>query len=296
VKLGLVLAVFTNDVERPLDAAARAARAGYDAVVCSDHLHPPDRPDRPSIDAFTLLAAVAAANPGLGVGPLVTRASLRPVGLLAKQAAALDEMSGGRAILGLGAGDRRSRLEHETFGLPFPPAGAGIAALEETALAVRALFAGRPWPGGEHVGPLAGPLAPPGSPEVWIGGRSDGVVRAAARAADAWNGWGLDLDAFAERVGRLRRLCAEAGRDPDEVPPTWAGICLVGEDRADLAALERARAEQGLPGDLWRGTSAELAGFLERLAELGTSWFLALAAGPPDRVELIAEAARGVRS
>jgi alkanesulfonate monooxygenase SsuD/methylene tetrahydromethanopterin reductase-like flavin-dependent oxidoreductase (luciferase family) len=292
VRLGLSLAVFTEDVERPLAVAAHAAAAGYELIVAPDHLHPPGERDRPSIDAFTLLAAVAAANPGVGVGTLVSRASLRPAGLLAKQAAALDHLCGGRGIVGLGAGDRLSRLEHETYGVRFPGVAERLAGLEEAALALRALFGGRAWPGGEVVGPVDGPVLPPASPAVWIGGLSDGVLRAAARAAEAWNGWGLGLEAFTARVGRLRDLVREAGRDPADVPPTWAGIVLVGEDRADLEALERDREDQGLPGDVWRGTADDLRAFVEGLAALGTTWCVVLPAGPRDRVDLVARVVR----
>jgi len=94
MKLGLVLSVFTPDPAKPMASAGRAAAAGYDAVFASDHLFPPGAPDRPSLEPYTLLAAIGAANPGLGVGVLVTRAGFRPVGMLAKQAAALDQVTG----------------------------------------------------------------------------------------------------------------------------------------------------------------------------------------------------------
>ena len=290
MKLGLSLAVFTTEVEKPLAVAGHAAGAGYELIVAPDHLHPPGEKTRPSVDAYTLLSAVAATNPGVGVGTLVSRASLRPVGLLAKQAAALDHLCGGRGIVGLGAGDRMSRLEHETYGVPFPDVPERLAGLGETAEALRTLFRGEPWHGGDHVPPIAGPLLPPASPPVWIGGLSDGVLRVAARGAEAWNGWGLGLEPFTERVERLRGYVQERGRAVEEVPPTWAGIALVGEDRADLETLERAREDQGLPGDLWRGTAGEFRGFIEALAALGTTWCIVLPAGPRDRIDVVARA------
>jgi alkanesulfonate monooxygenase SsuD/methylene tetrahydromethanopterin reductase-like flavin-dependent oxidoreductase (luciferase family) len=292
VKLGLSLAVFTTEVDKPMAVARHAAEAGYDLIVAPDHLHPPGHRERPSIDAYALLSAVAARNPTVGVGTLVSRASLRPVGLLAKQAAALDHLCGGQGVVGLGAGDRMSRLEHETYGVRFPEVAERLAGLGETALALRALFRGQAWGGGDVVPAIAGPLLPPASPPVWIGGLSDGVVRQAARTADAWNGWGLGLEDFRERVGRLRADLRDTGRAASDVPPTWAGIALVGEDAADLAALERARDEQGLPGDLWRGTAAEFRGFVEALVELGTTWCIVLPAGPRDRIDVVADAFR----
>ncbi len=290
MKLGVSLPVFTADPARPLSMAARAEALGFDGVFSPDHLfppllYPPSGPDRPALEAFTLLSAVAARHPGLGVGTLVARVTLRAPGILAKQAAALDQMSGGRAILGLGAGDRASVHEHERFGISFPPLAQRLAMLEETVDALRALFSGETWPGGSVVPPLTGPLLPAASPEVWVGGLSDPVVAIAARVADAWNGWGLDATAFARRAARLREL--GGGR---EVRPTWGGIALVGEDRADLDRLLDARRNRGLSIDgVWTGTADELRAFVASLREAGADWFVVLPAGPADRLDLIAE-------
>lgn len=289
MKLGISLPVFTADVSRPLGMADRCAELGVDGVFSPDHLfppvfYPPSGPDRPALEPFTLLAAVAARHPTLAVGTLVTRVTLRPVGLLAKQAAALDAMSGGRAILAVGSGDRASLPEHETYGIAFPSVADRLRLLEESVTAMRSLFEGRTWPGGEHVPALSGPLVPAGAPELWVGGLSDAVLSIAARSADAWNGWGQDPDAFAASVGRL--LALADGRD---VATTWGGIALVGEDRADLDRLLADRDERGLPREgLWTGTAAELRAFAGRLEDAGAAWCIVLPVGPPDRLELIA--------
>ena len=290
MNIGVSLPVFTDDPDRPLGVAARAAGLGFDGVFSPDHFfppvfYPPSGPDRPALEAFTLLSAVAARHPGLHVGTLVARVTLRPPGLLAKQAAALDRMSGGHAILALGTGDSASKPEHEMYGFPFPSAADRVALLEETVRALRSLFGGTTWPGGAHVPPLQGPLLPPGSPAMWVGGRSDAVLGVAARAADAWNGWGYDVSGFAERAARLRTLAD--GRD---VAPTWAGIALVGEDRADLDRLLADRAARGLGIEgVWTGTSSELASFAAELGDAAATWFIVLPAGPADRLELIAD-------
>lgn len=290
MKLGISLPVFTADVSRPLGMADRCAALGVDGVFSPDHLfppvfYPPSGPDRPALEPFTLLAAVAARHPSLVVGTLVTRVTLRPAGLLAKQAAALDAMSGGRAILAVGSGDRASLPEHETYGIAFPSVADRLRMLEESVTAMRALFDGRAWPGGEHVPALDGPLAPAGAPELWVGGLSEAVLAIAARTADAWNGWGQDPDAFAASVARLRALA-----DGREIGFTWGGIALVGEDRDELDRLLAERAERGLSRDgLWIGTAAGLRDFAGRLEEAGATWCIVLPVGPPDRLELIAE-------
>jgi alkanesulfonate monooxygenase SsuD/methylene tetrahydromethanopterin reductase-like flavin-dependent oxidoreductase (luciferase family) len=277
--------MFTADVRRPLAAAARAAAAGYDGVFAPDHLFPPGAPGHPALDPFAVLAAVAALHPGLHVGTLVTRASLRPTGMLAKQAAALDQMSGGRAILGLGSGDSVSKPEHEAFGIPFAPTAERVAILEETVEALRGLFGGEPWPGGSHVPAIAGPLLPPGDPELWVGGRSSEVMGVAARSADAWNGWAMDAEGFEAAAGELRRL---AGGRP--VAPTWGGIALVGTDEGDLERSLAERRARGLSMDVWQGTAEDFRSFSGRLEDAGCSWIVVLPVGGEDRIDVVAGA------
>ncbi len=292
MKLGLFLSAFTSKPRGPLAVAQRAAAAGYDAVFVYDHLFPPGGPERPSVEPFTLLAAAAAANPGLGVGVLVSRPGYRPFGILAKEAASLAQISGCTAVVGLGLGDRFGKAEHAVLGLPYPPPDERTVRLEDTSLALRALFRGEPWPGGAAIGPVPGPLLPAASAEVWIGGTSERVARSAARVADAWNGWGMSIDAFEARAGELAAWAREAGREPAEVPPTWAGIALVGEDAAALASLERDRESNGGSLDIWRGTVEDLRRLRDRVEATGATWMIPLAAGPSDRLDLIHETLR----
>jgi alkanesulfonate monooxygenase SsuD/methylene tetrahydromethanopterin reductase-like flavin-dependent oxidoreductase (luciferase family) len=279
--------MFTADAGRPLAAAARAADAGYDGVFAPDHLFPPGAPGRPALEPFAVLAAIATLHPGLRVGTLVTRASLRPAGILAKQGAALDQMNGGRAILGLGAGDSVSKPEHEAFGIPFASTAERVAILEETVEALRSLFGGEAWLGGAHVPAIAGPLLPPGAPELWVGGRSDAVIGVAARAADAWNGWALDAEGFEAAAGELRRLA-----DGRSVAPTWGGIALVGTDEGDLERRRGERRDKSLSMDIWQGTTEDLRSFAGRLEEAGCSWLIVQPVGGEDRVDVVAEALR----
>jgi alkanesulfonate monooxygenase SsuD/methylene tetrahydromethanopterin reductase-like flavin-dependent oxidoreductase (luciferase family) len=294
LKLGVSLPVFTADPARPLEVAQRAAALGFDGVFSPDHFfppvfYPPSGPDRPALEAFTVLAAVAARAPRLHVGTLVARVTLRPPGLLAKQAAALDEMSGGRAILALGTGDAASRAEHDMYGFPYPSAAERLAQLGETVDALRSLFEGRSWPGSDHVPPLVGPLLPPGRPELWVGGRSDAVLEVAARSADAWNGWGDDIEGFVAKASRLRELARDR-----EVAPTWAGITLVGEDAAELERLVADRRARGLSLDgVWSGTVDALRRFSDALEGAGSTWFVVLPVGPADRLDVIASALVG---
>jgi alkanesulfonate monooxygenase SsuD/methylene tetrahydromethanopterin reductase-like flavin-dependent oxidoreductase (luciferase family) len=286
VKIGLALPVFSDDAARPLEFAGRAVGLGYHGLFAADHLFPPMGPSSPSLEAFSILSAVAARHPGVTIGTLVTRVTLRPAGMLAKQAAALDHLSEGHAVIAIGTGDAISIPEHEMFGLPFAPIAERRALLEETVLALKDLFAGRPWRGGDHVPAIRGPLLPPpirsGGPPVWVGGVADAAVDIAARVADGWNGWGLDADVFAAKAERLRA----GGRD---VLATWGGIAVVGKDRADLERLLADRADRGLSaGDVWTGTADELRDFAHRLEDGGCAYAILLPGGPADRLDLIA--------
>ncbi len=287
MRVGVMLPLFVDEPTRITDFARRAEALGFDGVFGFDHLLPLHQPpERPSFEVFSSLAAVAAATDRVSVGTLVTRASLRPAGLLAKLAASVDGVAGGRLILAIGTGDALSRDEHDTFGFPYMGTVIRRRHLEETVTAVRALLAGGTWEGGELVPAVSGPILPgPGRvPPVWVGGLSDEVVRIAARSADAWNGWALSIEGFSRRVQVLRSECQAVGR---RVDATWAGIALVGADATETSRIEEDRRDRDLGSDTWIGDVEAATGWLRRLAEAGAAWAILLLAGPADRLELV---------
>ena len=289
MRIGLVLPSASSDPGRVLSFARRAEELGFDGLFAFDHLFPPGAPpDRPCLEAYAILAAVAATTSRVRIGTLVTRASLRSAGQLARQAAALEDVSGGRFVLGIGTGDELSRAEHVAFGLPYLGTGVRNRHLIETVRATRALFGGERYPGGEHVRPIVGPLLrgsrAAGGPPVWIGGASRAAVRAAAEEADGWNGWALDVGAFSRRVALLR---SEAGERT--VEPTWGGAAVVGHDAAEAERLSTGRRERGIVGDAFSGDVPGAVAWLGGLAEAGATWAILLAAGGADRMELIGE-------
>lgn len=289
MRVGLVLPLASSDAERVLSFARQAEELGFDGVFAFDHLFPPRAaPDRPALEAYATLSAVAAVTSRMTVGTLVTRASLRSAGMLAKQAATLDDVSRGRFVLGIGTGDELSRAEHVAFGLPYLGPDVRRDHLVETVRAIRALFRGEPFAGGEHVPAITGPLLPAprtvGGPPVWIGGVSAGAVRAAAREADGWNGWAVDVETFARRVGMLR---AEAG--DRVVQATWGGPIVVGRDVDEAGSLADARRARGIAGDAFAGDAGGAARWLASLAEAGAAWAIVLAAGGQERMRLMGE-------
>jgi alkanesulfonate monooxygenase SsuD/methylene tetrahydromethanopterin reductase-like flavin-dependent oxidoreductase (luciferase family) len=289
VKIGLMLPLFSGDTDRVLSFARRAEELGFDGLFAFDHMFPPGAPpDRPSIEAFSTLGAVAAVTHEPRIGTLVTRASLRSAGLLAKLVATVDAASGGRMIVGIGAGDPVNAAEHVTFGLPVLETDERRAQLAETVDALHALFRGDRWEGGTHVPALAGPLLPPpvteGGPPIWLGGASDAAVRLAAEHADAWNGWGLDTDRFARKAAMLREAAGASGRT---VEATWGGIVVVGRDRDEAGELMRDRERKGLPTNVWSGTTASLREWLDGLEGAGATWTV-LGPGGPRQFEAVA--------
>lgn len=288
MKVGVILPLFSGDPAKVLAAAREAEELGFDGVFAFDHFFPPGAPrDRAALEAFSTLAAVAAVTERVAIGTMVTRASLRPTGLLAKQAAWLDAASGERFVLGIGTGDPIDRPEHEAYGIPELDKPARREHLEETVTALKALFAGETYPGGPRVPALEGPLLPaprPGGPPVWIGAQADAVVRIAGRLADGWNGWGLDAERFGDKVAVLREAAGDRA-----VTPTWAGIVLAGADDAETKALLEKRRTSGIEDPDWAGNTDELARFLGDLETAGATWAVMVLAGPADRRTLLAE-------
>jgi alkanesulfonate monooxygenase SsuD/methylene tetrahydromethanopterin reductase-like flavin-dependent oxidoreductase (luciferase family) len=291
VKVGVILPLFSGDPAKVLDAAREAEDLGFDGVFVFDHFFPPGAPrDRPALEAFTTLAAVATVTERVAVGTLVTRVSLRPAGMLTKLGAWVDAASGGRLVLGMGTGDPIDRPEHDAYGIPMLGRTDRRRQLEETVTAAKALWRGDRYEGGRFVPALDGPVLPAperaGGPPVWLGGQADEVVRIAARSADGWNGWGLDPQAFRAKAELLSEEAARAGRDGEA---TWAGIVLAATDPNELTELLERRRARGLDDEAWTGTTEELATFLQGLEAAGATWAVMVPAGPADRRSLIAK-------
>ena len=284
--------MFSGDAAKVLDAARSSEELGYDGVFVFDHFFPPGgRPDQPALEACTVLSAVAATTERVRLGTLVTRAVLRPAGLLAKMLATIDLISGGRFVLGIGTGDPIDRPEHEAFGFPDLSVSERREHLAETVSAIKALFHGQVYEGGRHVPRLEGPLLPPpvqeGGPPIWLGAQSDEVVRMAGRLADGWNGRGLSAHRFRAKASVLGEEASRAGRRAEA---TWAGIVLVGEDDAEAEHLVEARHRKAMNDSLsWSGSADRLAEHLRDLAAAGATWAIMVLAGPPGRRELVAE-------
>jgi alkanesulfonate monooxygenase SsuD/methylene tetrahydromethanopterin reductase-like flavin-dependent oxidoreductase (luciferase family) len=193
-----------------------------------DHLMPiAGDPNGPAFEGWSLLSALAAQTGRLRVGLLVTSNRFRPPAMLAKIAATVDVVSGGRLDFGIGAGSRPghpvARREYEAHGIPFHDAGYAVGSLAEACTVIRRLWTEtEPFDFDGTYLHLTGAFCNPKPvqrpyPPILIGGRSAATLRVAARHADLWNVPGGDI-ADAVRAGALLdRCCGEIGRDPASI-------------------------------------------------------------------------------
>src|SRR5690349_434341 len=189
-----------------------------------DHLLPiGGDPDGPILEGWTLLSALAAQTERLRVGVLVRSNRFRPPAMLAKIAATVDVVSGGRLEFGIGAGSRPghpiARREYEAHGLPFHDFEHSIRSLDEALTVIRRMWTEHePFDfSGEHV-QLVGAFCNPTPvqdpyPPIMIGGRTGKTLRVVAEHADRWNIAGGDIEDAKQRSALLDRYCAELGRD-----------------------------------------------------------------------------------
>jgi alkanesulfonate monooxygenase SsuD/methylene tetrahydromethanopterin reductase-like flavin-dependent oxidoreductase (luciferase family) len=245
---------------------ARAAEAaGFDSIWIGDHLlyRGDGRPERGPWEAWTLLSGLAAVTERVQLGPLVACASFHSPGLIAKMAATLDEISGGRFVLGLGAG--WNRVEYDAFGIPYDHR---VSRFEESFEIVRRLLAGervtlagRFWAAQDAV------LLP--SPRrrvpLMVGSHGERMLGITLPHVDSWNAWYLDYGntaaGFAELNGAISAAAVRAGREPDDVSRSACVLVSLQDE-----AVRRPQDEQVQPLE---GPMERIADGLRELAAAG---------------------------
>ena len=242
-------------------AIARNARdAGIDSLWFADHFSfPSDTGPRGSWDVFTLMAAIAASVPDVTVGPMVACTGYRNPGVIAKSAEMIQDISGGRFILGLGAGWQKD--EYDQFGLPFEPR---VTRFEEALTIIHGLlkdgkidFQGTYSQANSAVNlprAASGPETP-----ILVGSTGDRMLGLLAKYGDAWNtGWGADTEGLKAKAAKLDAACNAIGRDPHSVVRTVT-IAVAADGFA------------GDPKSVLQGSTAEKVAFLKEIEGLGFS-------------------------
>ena len=253
--------------------------AGYESAWVYDHFHTVPVPTQEAtLEAWSVMAGLAAATDRIRLGQMCTCNSYRPPSYLAKVASTIDVMSGGRLEFSIGAG----WYEHEylAYGYPFPSGGTRIAQLNEAVQIIKkmwledeATFAG------EHFSVDGAinrpkPLQKP-HPPLWIaGGGEKKTLRVVAEHAD-YSNFGADPEVFAHKSSILEEHCDAIGRDFTEIGRTAISHVVLGESDADVdAKVKRIAQDSGVDEERVRssfqcGTADPIIDRLGKLTELG---------------------------
>jgi F420-dependent oxidoreductase-like protein len=264
-----------------LSVAQAAEELGFDAFFRSDHYLTMGGSGLPGpTDAWITLAGLARETSRIRLGTLMSPVTFRLPGPLAIAVAQVDQMSGGRAELGLGTGWYDA--EHTAYGIPFPPLAERFGRLEEQLEIITGLWAtpdGGTFSSAGTYYPVSGspalpkPVQRPRPPILIGGGGERRTPRLAASFADEYNIPFATVADSAAAFGRVREACQEAGRDPGSLVYSAAQTVCCGRDEAELARRAQAIGQQ--VADLRRsglaGSPAQIVDKLGQFADAGAT-------------------------
>ncbi|MDQ3467403.1 MAG: LLM class flavin-dependent oxidoreductase [Chloroflexota bacterium] len=275
----------------------RMEAQGYDSYWSYDH-------PTAHADCWTALTALAMATERIRLGTMVACISYRTPYMLARLAADVDRLSGGRLVLGLGIG--HVVTEYEQMGIPFLPTADRQQALEETITILRGLWSGAPFAfAGSQVsassdGTFLGPLQDPYLPILIAGGGEKVTLRQVARFADAANmgshhsiGNAATRQSVERKFAKLSAYCAEIKRPLDSVLRSHFTMPLIlaetpGALSAKLEGMSRETLERCGPA-VFSGTTEDAIDFYRGLAEIGYQYFVAnILDGDTETIDLLA--------
>jgi probable F420-dependent oxidoreductase len=293
------IAVQLPEVERPVRwpeyhaMAVAAEESGFDGIYVGDHvLYRGDgRPERGPWSAWPLLSALAAVTERVELGPLVACAGFHSPAMLAKMAATVTEISGGRFTLALGAG--WNDAEFRAFGIPFDRR---VARFEEAFSIIRSLLAGgRVTFHGEFHTVDDALLLPPAEhrTRLMIGSNGPRMLRVALPHVDAWNTWYLDYgnsaEGFVALNERISTAARDAGRAPQEIVRSACAFVVL-----DRAADERPISADAPPIE---GTPEQIASRIRELADAGADEVILVASPITERsIRTLGEAVTAARA
>jgi F420-dependent oxidoreductase-like protein len=271
-----------------LELVSHCEATGWDSVYFADHFMP-NAPDATPLDGDTLecwsvIAALAATVPRLTLSPLVTSVTYRHPAVLAKIASAVDQVSHGRLVLGVGAGWQEN--EHASYGLALGTLRERMDRFEEAVQILRSMlteprttFEGRYFQ--VHDAPNQPAPVQERMPLLIGGGGEQRTMRIAARYADHWNTW-TTPETLAQKVSVLRARCEEVGRDPGEIHVSTQALMFLSTDK-DWVEEQRRQAPPARA--MIAGTPSEMTDIMGRYAEAGADEFIVtdLAFGPLPR-------------
>jgi len=279
--------------DETLELARFAEAAGWRGFWFADHIMSQTPDDSPgegdAQECWSILAAVAAAVPRIRLTSMVTPVTVHHPVVVAKRAATVDQISGGRVTLGLGAGWQVNEHRHYGFDLPAPKERVDRFA-EAIELIASLLDGGRTTFGGQYFQVDDAPFAPTPvqSPlPLLVGTGSPRMLRLTARWADEWNTWG-DPAQVGERTTAFLEACEREGRDPATVHRSVQAMIFLVDD-PDRAAKLRERAPEGRS---LVGAPAEIIDEIGKYVELGVDEFaipdFTLGGSQAERMDILA--------
>lgn len=244
---------------------------------------------QPCLDPWVTLGSLAQATKKIGLGTLVTAVGFRYPSLLAKMAATVDHVSGGRLTLTIGAGWHEP--EYNAYGIPFPGVRTRMEQLRETVQIIRSMWTEDPasFHGKNFQIDEAYCYPRPLSPKIWIGGGGEKtLLRIVSDLADGWNAVGLNVDEYTHKLGVLRSYCEQAGRKLSTLERSYYGSCLVGRDEGEFRESfnrnygQYRKPEESMESFVQRmrstrpliGTAREVTEKIEALKHIGVSYFI----------------------
>jgi F420-dependent oxidoreductase-like protein len=298
MKLALNLPQFM-DFRSVLQRTLMAERLGYHSVWLQDHMWQLRTPELDHPEAIAAMAALAARTNRIRIGNLVLCNSYRNPALLAKTLSTIDDISGGRLEIGIGAG--WFRREYEAYGYEFPSAGVRLAQLEEALQIMKLLFtqAAPSFEGRyyriDRAYNFPKPVQKP-HPPITIGGKGEKVLlRLVAHYADRWNAVVSDAQEFDRKLRVLREHCAAVQRDPQTLEISEQVLIFLGTTESDVQRVWDEAGRHPLVAEMRqvsaiRGVPAAVAEQLRERERRGVQmlilWFADY--GRPETIELFA--------
>ena len=271
--------------------ALEAEKSGFDGLFICDHLMGRNEETfkQQCLDPWVTLGSLAQVTKKIGLGTLVTAVGFRYPSLLAKMAATVDHVSGGRLTLTVGAGWHEP--EYKAYGIPFPPIGTRMEQLRETIQIIRAMWTkdSASFDGKNFRINEAYCYPRPMSPKIWVGGGGEQILlRIVADLADGWNAVGLNLDEYAHKLEVLRSYCEKTGRKLSTLERSYYGSCLIGRNEGEFRESfnkhygQYRKAEESMESFVQRmrstrpliGTADEVKEKMVALKEFGVSYLI----------------------
>lgn len=258
--------------EEVVGLAHHLESTGWDGLWFADHFMSLGDDGHDLLECWAVLAGLAATVPRVRIGSLVSGNTYRHPAVLANTAVTIADMSGGRLVLGIGAGWQRN--EHEAYGIDRFDVPGRMSHLDEACRVLRALFTERRATfDGAHYRLADAPLEPKPDPPVpiLVGGSGEKVtLRITAELADEWNTWGLP-DLMAQKGAVLDRHCATFDRDPSTIRRSAQALVFMSRDPA---WVEQRRELAKSPQPTIVGTPAEVVDVMHAYGDAGVDEFI----------------------